>query len=89
MAAEAGLLYRHAQPGGTSLVLAWERRRSALAAYRNQLGRQRDPRPVLRSLLHMHHVRTLGVTPERERVTHRLARAAALRWAAQDRGEKP
>lgn len=79
----------HAQSGGTGVVLAWQRRRSALGAYRDQLGRQRDPRPVLRSLLHMHHVRTIGVTPDRERVTNRLARAAALRWTALDRGEKP
>lgn len=78
-----------ALPGGTGVVSAWQRRRSSLGTYRDQLGRQRDPRPVLRSLLHLHHVRTIGVTPDRERVTHRLARAAALSWTAQDRGEKP
>ncbi|HEU0088739.1 MAG TPA: lantibiotic dehydratase [Pseudonocardiaceae bacterium] len=78
----------HALPGGTNVVLAWQRRRNALAAYHDQLGLQRDPRPVLRSLLHMHHVRTIGVTPDRERVTQRLARAAALRWSAQDRRDK-
>lgn len=79
----------HAQPGGTGVLMAWQRRSSALAAYREELGRQRDPRPVLRSLLHLHHVRTTGLTPDRERVSHRLARAVALRWTAQDRGNKP
>ncbi|MGH3865774.1 MAG: lantibiotic dehydratase [Pseudonocardiaceae bacterium] len=78
-----------ATPGGEKVALAWERRRTALVAYRNRLGKQRDPRPVLRSLLHLHHVRTIGVDPERERVSNRLARAAALRWIAQNRGEKP
>ncbi len=78
----------HALSGGTNVLLAWKRRRSALAGYRDQIGLQRDPRPVLRSLLHMHHVRTIGVTPDRERVTQHLARAVALCWAARDRREK-
>ncbi|MEO7195864.1 MAG: thiopeptide-type bacteriocin biosynthesis protein [Pseudonocardiaceae bacterium] len=78
-----------AAPGGEKVVLAWERRRTALVTYRNRLDRQRDPRPVLRSLLHLHHVRTIGVDPECERVSNRLARAAALRWIAQDRRDTP
>ncbi|HEY5833933.1 lantibiotic dehydratase [Streptomyces sp.] len=69
-------------PGGEAVTRAWDRRRTALAVYRAQLARQRDPDSVLRSLLHMHHVRTMGVDPDRERVTHRLARAAALRQTA-------
>lgn len=74
-----------AEPGSDSVALAWERRRTVLAAYRGQLGRQRDPYSVLRSLLHMHHVRAIGVDPDRERVSHRLARAAALRQNAHNR----
>ncbi|MEV7970543.1 lantibiotic dehydratase [Sphaerisporangium sp. NPDC088356] len=73
-----------ALPGGQSVVETWERRRTTLTAYRDQLGQQRDPRPVLRSLLHMHHVRAIGVDPDREHLTHRLARAVALRQAAHD-----
>ncbi|MFF4508985.1 lantibiotic dehydratase [Streptomyces sp. NPDC001401] len=69
-------------PGADDVTRAWERRRAALSAYRTQLARQREPYGVLRSLLHMHHVRTLGVDPDRERVSHRLARASALRQTA-------
>jgi thiopeptide-type bacteriocin biosynthesis protein len=74
--------------GGEAVAHAWERRRTALRAYRVQFGRQRDdPDSVLRSLLHLHHARVLGVTPDRERVTHRLARTAALRQIALARRE--
>lgn len=75
----------HSAPGAETVTRAWERRRTALAAYRTQLARQRDPDSVLRSLLHMHHVRTIGVDPDRERVTHRLARASALRQTTHER----
>lgn len=68
--------------GGQDIVEAWERRCGTLADYRLRLTNERNPYPVLRSLLHLHHVRTLGVDPERERVTYRLVRAAALRQAA-------
>jgi thiopeptide-type bacteriocin biosynthesis protein len=76
-----------AQPGGANVIAAWQRRRTALPAYRTQLAQQRDPHPVLRSLLHMHHIRALGVDPDRERVSHRLARAVALRQTAHQRSE--
>lgn len=75
----------HATPGAETVTRAWERRRTALAAYRTQLALQREPYSVLRSLLHMHHVRTIGVDPDRERVSHRLARASALRQTAHER----
>lgn len=66
------------QPGGDRILLAWERRKTELAAYREQLALQRNgPLSALRSLLHQHHVRALAVDPERERITNRLARAAA------------
>ena len=68
--------------GGENVAAAWDRRRAALAAYRARLAGQLDPCSVLRSLLHLHHVRSLGMDPERERVSNRLARAAALRQLA-------
>jgi thiopeptide-type bacteriocin biosynthesis protein len=75
------------QPGGEAVLTAWEQRRTALADYREQLALQRDdPFSVLRSLLHLHHVRALAVDPERERVTNRLARAVALRLIARNSG---
>jgi thiopeptide-type bacteriocin biosynthesis protein len=79
----SGWAVLRSQPGGDAVLSAWERRRTALGAYREQLSLQRaDAFSVLRTLLHEHHVRALAVDPERERVTNRLARAAALRLAA-------
>ncbi|MGG2460146.1 lantibiotic dehydratase [Streptomyces sp. RGM 3693] len=72
-------------PGAEDVTRAWQRRRAALSAYRTQLAQQREPYGVLRSLLHMHHVRTIGVDPDRERVIHRLARASAQRQTAHER----
>lgn len=69
-------------PGGTRVADAWEHRASALAVYRDRLAAERDPVTVMRSLLHQHHVRALGVDPTSEAVTHRLARAHALRTTA-------
>lgn len=78
-----------AHPGGESVAAAWDQRRVALAAYREQLAEERDPATVLRSLLHDHHVRAVGVDPDRERVTNRLTRTAALRQIALIRRRKP
>jgi thiopeptide-type bacteriocin biosynthesis protein len=69
-------------PGGKAIVAAWRHRRAALADYRRLLAAQRDPTPVLGSLLHMHHVRMFGIDPDRERILGRLVRAAAQRWIA-------
>lgn len=69
-------------PGGEAVVAAWQARSDALAAYHQVLARQRNPATVLRSLLHEHHVRALGVDPEYEKTTGRLARTAALRRLA-------
>ncbi|KDA41225.1 hypothetical protein BMG523Draft_03959 [Frankia sp. BMG5.23] len=69
-------------PGGRDVLAAWGTRASALAAYRDALADQRDPMPVLRSLLHLHHNRAVGVDPAVERATGRLARACALRHTA-------
>ncbi|MFF0250161.1 lantibiotic dehydratase [Streptosporangium sandarakinum] len=71
-----------ALPGGDAVAATWHARNLALAAYHRALASQRDPATVLRTLLHEHHVRALGVDPEFERVTGRLARAAALRRLA-------
>jgi lantibiotic biosynthesis protein len=78
-----------ALPGGDDVIAAWERRRTALASYRASLAEQRDSRLALRSLLHMHHVRSLGVSPEREQVCNRLARAAAARHLARQDADQP
>ncbi|MGW0192064.1 lantibiotic dehydratase [Nonomuraea sp. NPDC003201] len=70
-------------PGGAAVADVWAARRAELNAYRAQLGRHhRLPITVLRSLLHDHHVRALGVDPVTEAVTNRLARAAAMRRLA-------
>jgi thiopeptide-type bacteriocin biosynthesis protein len=68
--------------GGESVLQVWHGRSRALTGYRERLATQRDPLSVLPSLLHMHHIRMLGIDPERERIGRRLARAAALRWTA-------
>jgi thiopeptide-type bacteriocin biosynthesis protein len=67
----------HAHSAGEAVAVAWERRLMALTAYRARLAGERDPATVLRSLLHDHYVRAVGVDPDRERVTNRLARAVA------------
>lgn len=69
-------------PGGLDVLAAWRTRADALAAYRDALADQRDPMPVLHSLLHLHHNRAVGVDPAIERVTGRLARTCALRHTA-------
>jgi thiopeptide-type bacteriocin biosynthesis protein len=71
-----------AHPGGGDVVVAWRRRDAALANYHETLATQRDPATVLRTLLHEHHMRALGLDPEIERQTCRLARAAAMRRLA-------
>jgi thiopeptide-type bacteriocin biosynthesis protein len=68
--------------GGTAVATAWQARATALDAYRKHLADQRDPLTVLRSLLHLHHVRALTIDPDLERLTGRLARACALRAIA-------
>ncbi|WP_233508190.1 lantibiotic dehydratase [Spongiactinospora gelatinilytica] len=65
-----------------AVVDAWRAREQALGDYHRVLAEQRDPATVLRTLLHEHHVRALGVDPAFEKVTGRLARAVALRRLA-------
>jgi class I lanthipeptide synthase len=78
-------------PGGEQLVLAWGRRRSALAAYRAHLSPAEgpDPDPVLASLLHLHHARLVGTNQDSERTCLRLARTAALGWVARNERNGP
>ncbi|MFF0520725.1 lantibiotic dehydratase [Actinomadura nitritigenes] len=71
-----------ALPGGDVVASAWRRRADTLTTYHRLLERQRDPAAVLGTLLHDHHVRTLGLDPDHEATTNRLARAAALRHLA-------
>ncbi|WP_018909419.1 lantibiotic dehydratase [Salinispora arenicola] len=61
---------------------AWQHRRVAVQAYRDQLTAQRDPWSVVPSLLHLHCIRLHGVNPDGERLIRKLTRAAALRWSA-------
>jgi lantibiotic biosynthesis protein len=69
-------------PGGGSVAAAWSARDTALVAYHRVLAQQRNPVAVLRTLLHEHHVRAVGVDPMFEKETGCLARAAALRRLA-------
>ncbi|MQS36157.1 lantibiotic dehydratase [Streptomyces katsurahamanus] len=69
-------------PGAAAVAAAWQQRAIVLSAYREELSAQRDPLTALGSLLHLHHVRALGIDADRERVTGRLARACALRHIA-------
>ncbi|MER7000323.1 lantibiotic dehydratase [Streptomyces sp. NPDC000410] len=72
-------------PGGEDVVAAWERRRTALAAYRSRLAGEDDgpdPASVLGALLHMHHNRAAGIDEDAERACLRMARSVALSWAA-------
>lgn len=72
-----------ALPGGAAVTAAWRARDTALRAYYHALARQhREPRTVLPTLLHEHHVRAVGVDPATEHETRRLARTVALRRLA-------
>lgn len=71
-----------ALPGGEAVAAAWSARDTALTAYHRALAQQHDPDTMLRTLLHEHHVRAVGVDPTFEKETNRLARAAALRRLA-------
>jgi lantibiotic biosynthesis protein len=73
-----------ALPGGQDVAEAWRSRDQALAAYYEALASQREPGIALRTLLHEHHMRALGIDPGLERQTGRHARAAALRRLALD-----
>ncbi|MFF1914314.1 lantibiotic dehydratase [Streptomyces sp. NPDC058239] len=68
-------------PGGAALTDAWAARTKAAASYTARLDPETTrltPETVLGSLLHLHHVRALGIDSEAEAVTYKLARAVAL-----------
>ncbi len=67
-------------PGGPAVLVSWERRRQTLATHRARLAKPASHDDVLESLLHMHHIRAIGIDRDSERVCRRLARAAALSW---------
>ena len=78
LAAPNGASALAAIPGGPAVAEAWRARTIAVDTYRRALTGQRDPLDVVRSLLHLHHVRALGVDPRAEETTMRLVRTAAL-----------
>ncbi|QSB06452.1 lantibiotic dehydratase [Natronoglycomyces albus] len=65
---------------GQAVMAAWQRRRGALTAYRRALleTHQAPSNAVLSSLLHLHHIRAIGIDTDSERACLRLARNAAL-----------
>ncbi|GAA4693919.1 thiopeptide-type bacteriocin biosynthesis domain-containing protein [Promicromonospora umidemergens] len=64
------------------LAAAWRARATAAGVYTERLHTDGvRAAPVIGSLLHMHHVRVAGIDPD-EAVTHKLARAIALKHAA-------
>ncbi|WP_455362346.1 lantibiotic dehydratase [Streptomyces sp. SYSU K21746] len=68
-------------PGGAALTDAWAARTKAAASYTARLTPETTrltPETALGSLLHLHHVRALGIDSETEAVTYKLARAVAL-----------
>ncbi len=77
-----------ALPGGEDIAAWWIRRRAALARYRDALAATGEiaPDSVLSDLLHLHHARIAGISPDNERACRRLARAAALSWISRTRG---
>ncbi|GAA4010038.1 lantibiotic dehydratase [Allokutzneria multivorans] len=77
-------------PGGEKLLAAWQRRRTALTAYRTALTVHGGPDPttVLSALLHVHCIRVNGIDPSTERGAHRLARAAARSHTTRTRTPK-
>ncbi|WP_395111273.1 lantibiotic dehydratase [Actinomadura sp. SCN-SB] len=80
-------------PSGEATAAAWRERCLALRSYQEQLiaerGEDDAAAVVLKTLLHDHYVRSLGVDPERERTTNRFARAAALRDLALSKAAAP
>ncbi|WP_343245981.1 lantibiotic dehydratase [Streptomyces sp. SID5785] len=75
-------LWDESPPADAAITAAWNTRCEALFAYRLALlNQEHDPCTVVRSLLHQHHVRALGVDPKAEATVLHLARTVALRHA--------
>jgi thiopeptide-type bacteriocin biosynthesis protein len=76
-----------ALPGGDSIIRAWTARRAAADAYRRHWGSESlEAVSVIRSLLHMNHIRSIGIDPDSEHTCQRLARAVALARASRPAG---
>lgn len=73
-----------AAPGGARVVETFAARERALRCYAGYVAADQhlDRDQVLMSLLHAHHLRAAGIDSDDERACLRLARAAALAWAA-------
>jgi thiopeptide-type bacteriocin biosynthesis protein len=69
-------------PDGQTVTRLWDHRAAVLTAYRERPLQDGDGQLVLRTLLHDHHLRAVGVDPGVEKVTNRLARAVAQRRIA-------
>jgi thiopeptide-type bacteriocin biosynthesis protein len=68
---------------GAAIVESWGERDQAIRAYRVAAGGKGLSREeLLRSLLHVHHIRAVGIDRADEAICLRLARAAALTWKA-------
>ncbi|MEU7162029.1 lantibiotic dehydratase [Streptomyces chrestomyceticus] len=71
----------HRVPGGEAITAAWAARSAAATRYAARLTSQTShvtPDSALVSLLHMHHIRALGIDTGAEAMTHKLARSVAL-----------
>lgn len=78
-----------ATTAGSAIADSWSARDQALRAYRVEAGRTGlDLDQLLNSLLHVHHIRAVGIDRTEEAVCLRLARAAALSWTAR-RKDRP
>lgn len=69
-------------PGGYALFDQWAERRRVVTAWRNHMPAISAiaPGDLLPDLLHLHHVRVIGLDIDSERACLHLARAAALSW---------
>lgn len=80
----------HLLPGGEVIAATWAARSRAAARYAARLTPEITrvtPGSALTSLLHMHHIRALGIDAEAEGMTHKLARSVALAQAARQSTE--
>ncbi|WP_433177338.1 lantibiotic dehydratase [Actinoallomurus sp. CA-150999] len=68
-----------ALPAGDRIIQAWAARRAAAGAYRRHLETGLlEAAPVIWSLLHMNHIRSIGIDPDSEHTCQRIARAVVL-----------
>jgi thiopeptide-type bacteriocin biosynthesis protein len=67
-------------PWSVDITATWAARNDALAAYTCRIPDDVARSHVLESLLHMHHNRAIGIDPDSERDSRRLARQAAVAW---------